>query len=158
MQAISSFLSSTVFLRTSAGFPFPHFGRLRTELLRPGRKNSKSDSKLFLRAKWGTVPQQELCVVCGTAPTWSCLARCCWMTCSTQTHICGGAPVACWDLAPSPAPRKSHWTNLQQQDARKVFQSQLARPMCAQAFPLIMLLFYFNEHMPLCHFRSLSKD
>lgn len=38
MQAISSFLSSTVFLRTRAGFPFPHFGRLRTELLTTRQK------------------------------------------------------------------------------------------------------------------------
>lgn len=32
MQAMSSLLSSTVFLRTKAGFPFPHFGRLRIVL------------------------------------------------------------------------------------------------------------------------------
>lgn len=32
MQAINSLLSSTVFLRTRAGFPFPHFGRLRVVL------------------------------------------------------------------------------------------------------------------------------
>lgn len=32
MQAINSLLSSTVFLRTKAGFPFPHFGRLRIVL------------------------------------------------------------------------------------------------------------------------------
>lgn len=32
MQAMSSLLSSTVFLLTKAGFPFPHFGRLRIVL------------------------------------------------------------------------------------------------------------------------------
>lgn len=32
MQAINSLLSSTVFLRTRAGFPLPHFGRLRVVL------------------------------------------------------------------------------------------------------------------------------
>lgn len=32
MQAMSSLLSSTVFLRTRAGFPLPHFGRLRVVL------------------------------------------------------------------------------------------------------------------------------
>lgn len=36
MQAINSLLSSTVFLRTKAGFPFPHFGRLRMVLVLPG--------------------------------------------------------------------------------------------------------------------------
>lgn len=37
MQAINSFLSSTVFLRTRAGFPFPHFGRIRV-VLNEGRE------------------------------------------------------------------------------------------------------------------------
>lgn len=39
MQAINSLLSSTVFLRTRAGFPFPHFGRLRV-VLKGGREES----------------------------------------------------------------------------------------------------------------------
>lgn len=37
MQAINSLLSSTVFLRTRAGFPLPHFGRLRVVLGGGGR-------------------------------------------------------------------------------------------------------------------------
>lgn len=45
MQAMSSLLSSTVFLRTRAGFPFPHFGkpRLRAAL-------RERDRKLMVRA------------------------------------------------------------------------------------------------------------
>lgn len=39
MQAINSLLSSTVFLRTKAGFPFPHFGRLRVVLQTRGEKD-----------------------------------------------------------------------------------------------------------------------
>lgn len=39
MQAINSLLSSKVFLRTRAGFPFPHFGRLRV-VLKGGREKS----------------------------------------------------------------------------------------------------------------------
>lgn len=41
MQAINSLLSSTVFLRTKAGFPFPHFGRLRI-VLKKKQKNTDS--------------------------------------------------------------------------------------------------------------------
>lgn len=40
MQAINSLLSSTVFLRTKAGFPFPHFGRLRMVLKEKHKKNT----------------------------------------------------------------------------------------------------------------------
>lgn len=38
MQAIISLLSSTVFLRMRAGFPFPHFGRLSAILLKTNEK------------------------------------------------------------------------------------------------------------------------
>ncbi len=41
MQAINSLLSSTVFLRTKAGFPFPHFGRLRIVLETNKQKKQK---------------------------------------------------------------------------------------------------------------------
>ena len=43
MQAINSLLSSTVFLRTKAGFPFPHFGRLRMVL---GTRHTEPKSSL----------------------------------------------------------------------------------------------------------------
>lgn len=47
MQAISWVLSSTVFLLTNAGFPFPHFGRLK---LLP-----ESKMQWVLRPPWGII-------------------------------------------------------------------------------------------------------
>lgn len=47
MQAINSLLSSTVFLRTKAGFPFPHFGRLRI-VLRTTKKKKKHTRVNFI--------------------------------------------------------------------------------------------------------------
>lgn len=50
MQAINSLLSSTVFLRTKAGFPFPHFGRLRI-VLETKKQNKKDTQESTLERK-----------------------------------------------------------------------------------------------------------
>lgn len=51
MQAINSLLSSTVFLRTKAGFPFPHFGRLRM-VLKAKHKQKHNTKSTFKNIWW----------------------------------------------------------------------------------------------------------
>lgn len=61
MQAINSLLSSTVFLRTKAGFPFPHFGRLRMVLKE--KHNTKSTFKnIWWHACFENIDQIHSCL------------------------------------------------------------------------------------------------
>lgn len=127
IQAINSLLSSTVFLRTKAGFPFPHFGRLRIVLeTKKKRDIYRGESTLetehpVLTMAWtkvlgpparGTIEGWKKRRI-----TWCFLADCYMRRWRTQRHSVFVAPQVYWPywslLAPSPLPPpENHLTGL----------------------------------------------
>lgn len=114
MQAISSLLSSTVFLRTKAGFPFPHFGRL-SMVLETKQKATNMTKLCSKRNNW----EQKCSFQC---ITWCFLEDCYMRRWRTPRHSVFVAPPAYWFYwvlqAPSPPlPSKNHLTGLREHRA-----------------------------------------